>query len=478
MVETHKDCSDVTILHNIIKDVKTSDIFNEIEQLISEMTETIGKIKQNRETNSCAVREQKIIVENEIQELRTQINNRLDKLQENMMKELTETEKQITDETRELLVPLDEMQKELTEHQTNVVNIKKYASDLQTYLAVTQIQKEVETHDTFLQSLVKGHGLNQTKLSCKIDNGLKTITTSNQKFGEVVVESKPCEIIIVRKKDKQAQMMVAELSAPMSVDNIQLNLKRKINIKGSRMRGCSLFPDGIMVVSCYNASNVSFMNKEGVELFHIGEDKTGYHTYDTVYIKDTKSVAVSSADGTNRCITIIDIERQEVMTTISMDTDIFGMTVTGKTIYYCTKENGLKMLNLSDKSVSDIIQSDMSSVFYVAASGDKLYYTNVNTSTVTCCNLQGTTQWEFNDKRIIKGPRGISVDNDGNVYVVSQFSANVVVISPDGQRHRQLLSSNDGLVIPCVLDYEKSTNRLLIVNASESAFLFDVTRRE
>jgi hypothetical protein len=44
MVETHKDCSDVTILENIVKDVTTSDIFNEMGQLINEMTETIGKL--------------------------------------------------------------------------------------------------------------------------------------------------------------------------------------------------------------------------------------------------------------------------------------------------------------------------------------------------------------------------------------------------------------------------------------------------
>ena len=97
---------------------------------------------------------------------------------------------------------------------------------------------------------------------------------------------------------------------------------------------------------------------------------------------------------------------------------------------------------------------------------------------MTCCDLHGTTHWEFKDERVLKYPWGISVDNDGNVYVVGQCSANVVVISPDGQRYRQLLSSSDGLVIPVVLDYEKSTNRLLIVNASESAFLFDVKRRE
>jgi predicted RNase H-like nuclease (RuvC/YqgF family) len=68
------------------------------------------------------------------------------------MKELTETEKRITDETRELLASLDEKQKELTEYQSNIVNIKKYASDLQAYLGVKKIEKDIATHDTCLQS--------------------------------------------------------------------------------------------------------------------------------------------------------------------------------------------------------------------------------------------------------------------------------------------------------------------------------------
>jgi hypothetical protein len=163
------------------------------------------------------------------------------------------------------------------------------------------------------------------------------------------------------------------------------------------------------------------------------------------------------------------------MTTISMDTDIAGMAVRGRTIYYSTGGKGLTMLNISDKSVSDIINSDMSGVYYVATSGDKLYYTNSSTHTVTCCDLHCPTQWKFKDKHVLQYPRGISIDNDGNVYVVGGDSDNVVVISPDGQRHRQLLSSNDGLVKPRVLDYDNSNNRLLVVNASESAFLFDVT---
>ena len=185
--------------------------------------------------------------------------------------------------------------------------------------------------------------------------------------------------------------MVADVQ-PMSVDNIQLNLKQKINIKGEDISGCSLLPEGRMVFSDYGTHTVSVINKDGVDLFQVGDI---YDTYDTVYIKDNNSVAVSSGGGGKRCITMIDIESQEVMTTITMDTVIYGMAVRGRTIYYCTRNNGLRMLNLSDKSVSNIINSKLSYVCYVATSGGKLYYTGHKIHTVTCCDLHGTTQWEF-----------------------------------------------------------------------------------
>ena len=82
-----------------------------------------------------------------------------------------------------------------------------------------------------------------------------------------------------------------------------------------------------------------------------------------------------------------------------------------------------------------MINSNKSTVLYVATSGDKLDYTHWINATVTCCNLHGKTQWEFTDERVLRGSAGISVDNDWNVYVVGYHSDNVVVISPDGQRH-------------------------------------------
>jgi predicted nucleic acid-binding Zn-ribbon protein len=81
----------------------------------------------------------------------TKINNNLDKLQEDLMKELTEAEKQITDETRDLMVSLDEKQKELSEHQNNIINIKKYASDLFVHKAESVSIVTGQYHSTIWQ---------------------------------------------------------------------------------------------------------------------------------------------------------------------------------------------------------------------------------------------------------------------------------------------------------------------------------------
>ena len=100
-----------------------------------------------------------------------------------------------------------------------------------------------------------------------------------------------------------------------------------------------------------------------------------------------------------------------------MDTNIHSMAVRGRTIYYCAVDKGLKMINLSDKSVSDVINSKMSAYDYVATSRDTLYYTSYRAHSVTCCDLQGTTQWEFKDERVLRRPCGISVDNERCGYL-------------------------------------------------------------
>jgi hypothetical protein len=54
---------------------------------------------------------------------------------------------------------------------------------------------------------------------------------------------------------------------------------------------------GTIALSSYSTDAVSFIDKEGAELFLISTDKTGSYAYDTVYIKDNNSVVAGHANN-------------------------------------------------------------------------------------------------------------------------------------------------------------------------------------
>jgi hypothetical protein len=86
------------------------------------------------------------------------------------------------------------------------------------------------------------------------------------------------------------------------------------------------------------------------------------------------------------------------------------------------------MFNLNDKSKSNVISSDMTCVHYVATSGYKLYYTNYKTHAVTCCDLHGTTQWEFKNERVLKAPLLVDLSLRLNIFMPSLPAQQYIVL--------------------------------------------------
>ena len=80
--------------------------------------------------------------------------------------------------------------------------------------------------------------------------------------------------------------------------------------------------------------------------------------------------------------------------------------------------------------------------------------------------------WEYKDGSVLNDQRGVTVDNNSNVYVTSFNSNKVVVLEPDGRHGRQLISSGDGLKYPTGIYFDKSKNSLLVTNYHGPAFLY------
>ena len=131
------------------------------------------------------------------------------------------------------------------------------------------------------------------------------------------------------------------------------------------------------------------------------------------------------------------------------------------------------MMKLSDGRVTTLVkQSNLPDYSYITTCGDKIYLTNNNTRTVTCYTIKGGKLWEFKDVSVLNDPRGVTVDNNSNVYVASYTCNSVVVLEPGGRQGRQLISSEDGLNRPTGLYFDKSKNCLLVTNYRGPAFLY------
>lgn len=229
IVETHNECKELFDIDDAVKDVKSSNAFLEVELTLAEISENLKRIRKDREENLTSIKETRDKVESAINMTKLKIVNNLDKLQDKLLKELNKTEKSESKQIHKLLTSVQQAEKDVTVFQNNIASIKQHASDLQAFIALKQIDRDVDEKDKFVQTLVNSKDLNHTVLSWKISSDLKNVNTGITTFGKIVVESKSSGITIARRKNQQAQTMVNNpVSRPVntSASDVLMNSKR------------------------------------------------------------------------------------------------------------------------------------------------------------------------------------------------------------------------------------------------------------
>ncbi|XP_076115853.1 uncharacterized protein LOC143083476 [Mytilus galloprovincialis] len=470
IVESHKDCRDIVELDDVIYNVKTSNAMCEIEETLVEVAENLQKIRQHKHDNLTTFNESRKEIEKEIKTTRIKINNHLDKLQEDLMKQLYAIDEKENSKISHLLSSLEKKEKEIAELQKNIVSIKQHATDLQVFLSLKQIEEDVYSKNKFLQLLEEEGNFKKTFISYKNNTSIQNIMSDIRRFGEVCIKATSCDIVLNRKKTKQAQMMVPTVES-RSIENVTFTKQKTINTQGEATFGCCMLPDGRMAFVYYSECSLVVFNMEGFEDFEV---KTPCNAFDVAYISEDNALAVSSGGSKKKCITIIDLEKKIIKKTISLNSNSDGIALKDNRLIYSGREKGIRIMNLYDRSISTIVHVKMPSDCYIASFRDNIFHTNYKSYTVTCYNLQGEMQWTFQYENVLKCPQGIDVDNDGNVYVVGRSSDNVVAISPDGQRHREVLTASDGLKSPTSINFSGLKNQLLVANYCKTAHLFDV----
>ena len=473
-IENHRECKDVVVIEDIIQDVKTSVSFDDLQQQLSVISKNITRIRENRETNADLIRKQKERIEKDIRDLRETMNNHLDKLQEKLSRELMEVDVKTNNGIQELLTTLQRKEEEIYQSQINTENIKKYASELQAFLGLRQIQGISMKNENYIQSLVEDGNLEQIKLSFKADDQILDLLHSVNSFGKIIIETKSSDVDIEAYKQNQAQQRVVSIPV-WSVNDVMLKLKQRIPADFSRERGCCILSNGKMVLTNYSPAQVIVVLIDGFTDFTIEIGSVSNNPRDITCI-DSNTIAVSVVNSANQVL-IIDLNKRSITKQIAtIRSEVYGLTYNDGSLICCVRDEGLMRIDLKDNSIIPLVRCFLPAYSYVTTSGNNIYYTNDITHTVTCCDMNGKIEWEFYDKNVLLSPRGITTDNNNNIYVAGQRSRNVVVISPDGQNYKILFSDPDSVGLPWGVHCDRASNQLLLTKQMQNpSLLFDIS---
>ncbi|CAC5386085.1 unnamed protein product [Mytilus coruscus] len=328
IVQSHNKCDEIVKLDDVIRNAKTSNAFYEIEQTLAEVTANIEKIRKDRQNNMETLSETRKQIEEEIQETRTAINNHIDKIQADIIKELYASEGKESQKIRQLLNSLEGKQREIAILQGYISDIKQHASDLQTFLSMKRIEKEVTGKNKYLKSICGNDNFKQMVLSFNIHTAIQNLISDISNFGKIMVESIPSDIELTTNKQKQAQMMMTNIPSRL-FENINLKLPQIINTKEDKNTvGTYLLRDERMVFSrsLSGTGTVIVLNPNESLNFEV---KLPTSLFDVAYITENNTLAVSSGGSGSQCIYIIDMQTQKVKKSISVSGYIYGIAYNG-----------------------------------------------------------------------------------------------------------------------------------------------------
>jgi hypothetical protein len=460
-IKTHRECSDVIPIDEVVDNEKTSQNFQDLRQEVEDLVENIKRLKTDREENLTTVngQVQKHILK--VQNLRSNINQHLDKLEEELKSELQNLKNKAKTDIQGTIAILNDKEIDIVKRQKNIEDITKHASDFQAFFGMREVKSNVTEQERFIQSLLDDQKFAQISITCSIDTKIQDILTGVKSFGSVGFQTERSSVSLVRNKNKQAQIL--------AINDKSLKLKRKVKTSGGRVRGCCVTTTGLMLFTLHADLQLMIVYGDGsIKKVPVS------NCFDVVCIDDNTAAVTTGSLPSAPGINIVNIAGLSITRFVPLPGQTYGITYYNDSLICCVFDKNLHVLSCSeDFRISTIPNTATPSYSYVVAFAEKVIYTDRTQKTINCCLFNGTPVWQFKNEDVLVIPRGITVDENGNVYVVGESTSNTVVISADGQYQKKILTSDDGLNKPSAVCFDEPKKHLLVANLEDSmAYLF------
>ena len=268
--------------------------------------------------------------------------------------------------------------------------------------------------------------------------------------------------ILAKKNSFDISHIVARKMSHMNITSPKDNNKPYVN-------GLAVTDNGTLLVTDWNNRTLKVFSQDNTLLSSV---QLSDRCWDVTVTEDDIAV-VSTRDKTLHFLDITDPPSSSVQRSVSLGYKVLGITTTHKDKLVVTVDTtppSVRMIDMNGKEVWSVSKGpDNQQLFdrprYIVTSKinatETVIVTDWRKETLTLLNVNNGSLLKIIDMKG-KGPRGITVDNNGNIFVVCYNTMEICVWSNDFTKSRTLISRKDLDREPRDIAYSRSTDTLYI----------------
>ncbi|CAC5426480.1 unnamed protein product [Mytilus coruscus] len=474
-----------------IKNVKSSPMFCDQENTLSDLLHNIDKILEDRGENIEALQEQEAQFKIAIQCVRDAANEYLDNLETALRNTMQQSFNQKKTEIENLVKDLEKRKKKITEMKENVDLIKRIASDFQSFIAIRQTSDEVHTEEMELMHLVKDDKLKSVEITM-IPTEFDLLTDHFDSIGKVQIISSPCKISMKNSKIQEAQLSGASVF-PISVEKIKLKKTEEFSLDDviKDFNAINLAPRSshtralmkhrhrpFLVRDCISENgNILILDCEFCMVFCLTNDVIHGRLVNVCplsfvpggIISLSSSLAIIS-EQKGKHFHFINIKDAEIWKTVECETVMRSVSYRSPHLLVQNGSGGFSLVNKKGQVLSETKMLFIDEEFHQSACfQDRFCF--VSYDAIRCCEMAGNPLWQFQHEKLL--PKALTTDGD-NVILAVSYNGSIYAISADGKSFSILVEPNKNLLQASAVHYDKNGKKLLVSTEKGTVFLYDV----
>ncbi|VDI03042.1 Hypothetical predicted protein [Mytilus galloprovincialis] len=339
--------------------------------------------------------------------------------------------------------------------QSEFSQMTQYATELQTYIGLREIEKTTSQAAQYIEDLKSGGKLDENNLEVTVTSALQSILNDIKSFGDININTSPSSLQVKAGRKDQAQYLAPTIP---SIEQIKPSNLRRLTIpedrKSSNINACIILPDdqNLILYSRFNKSHLLLFSNDGMFIKEVVAFK-GY-SFNTCLVRaNTVAVTLELENKT----ALVDVEKNEIIKTIKLSHFCKGLASDGQMFVISSSEKST-VVNLRNKShtILEGVRANCVALFQ-----GNIYGSLHKAKQVNCYTSTGEPLWTFQNQDIVS-PRELALDNNGFVYIASSGNNSIVVISPDGKTCKTILSEADGINQPHAIDINRETGMMIV----------------